>query len=223
MCIEGICRERTPLIRAVLSTHVYDAQCLPWLLELVHPSIRTIDTANRSILHHATLSAGVRGRAAFARYYLEGTLTWVAEQEGADFRSLVDLQMNMATLRLISQPEWVIEVWCAHCWMLVRTEYYPTSWDLGPATLAWRQRSVLLLRPRFVDRWSLLGPGVSCCPESRGPPFDTTIRPVGPVSEKSRCHRRYIFIFSGVQQRKTDNVSLDITSMIQKLNSDLRL
>lgn len=88
----GNLQGETPLIRAVLSTHVYDAQCLPWLLELVHPSIRTIDTANRSILHHATLSAGVRGRAAFARYYLEGTLTWVAEQEGADFRSLVDLQ-----------------------------------------------------------------------------------------------------------------------------------
>lgn len=88
----GNSQGETPLIRAVLSTHVYDAQSLPWLLELVHPSIRTIDTANRSVLHHAALAAGVRGRAAFARYYLEGTLSWVAEQEGADFRGLVDLQ-----------------------------------------------------------------------------------------------------------------------------------
>ena len=82
----------TPLIRAVLSTHNYDRQSYHELLELLSPSLRTIDTAKRSILHHATLTAGVKGRAPYARYYLEGSLSWIAQHESADFRSIVDLQ-----------------------------------------------------------------------------------------------------------------------------------
>ena len=82
----------TPLMRAVLSTHNYDSQTFPSLLEILHPSIRTIDTAKRTVLHHAVLTAGVKGRAPLARYYLEGTLSWIAEHENADFRSVVDLQ-----------------------------------------------------------------------------------------------------------------------------------
>lgn len=82
----------TPLIRAVLSTHNYDAQSFGKLLEVLHPSIRTIDTARRSVLHHATLTAGVKGRAMYAIYYVDTVLTWIAEKEGADFRPIVDLQ-----------------------------------------------------------------------------------------------------------------------------------
>ncbi|KAH8108341.1 hypothetical protein DFH11DRAFT_1843607 [Phellopilus nigrolimitatus] len=82
----------TPLIRSVLSTHNYDEQTYPGLLGILHPSIRTIDTAKRSVLHHAALTAGVKGRAPFARYYLEGALSWIAQHESADFRSIVDLQ-----------------------------------------------------------------------------------------------------------------------------------
>lgn len=82
----------TPLIRSVLATQNYDSQIFPSLLDILHPSIRTIDTAKRSILHHAALSAGVKGRAPHARYYLEGTLTWIAQNENAHFKVLVDLQ-----------------------------------------------------------------------------------------------------------------------------------
>ncbi|TDL23601.1 hypothetical protein BD410DRAFT_768110 [Rickenella mellea] len=82
----------TALIRAALSTHNFDYQCFPALLDFLHASIRTIDTAKRSVLHHITASAGVKGRAAYARYYLEGVLTWIAQNEGGDFRTLVDLQ-----------------------------------------------------------------------------------------------------------------------------------
>ena len=82
----------TPLIRSVLATHNYENQSFPALLEILHPSIRTIDTAKRSILHHAALSAGVKGRAPHARYYLEGTLAWIAQNENAHFKALVDLQ-----------------------------------------------------------------------------------------------------------------------------------
>ena len=82
----------TPLIRSVLATHNYENQTFSGLLDILHPSIRTIDTAKRSILHHAALSAGVKGRAPHARYYLEGTLTWIAQNENAHFKALVDLQ-----------------------------------------------------------------------------------------------------------------------------------
>jgi ankyrin repeat protein len=34
----------------------------------------------------------VKGRAPHARYYLEGTLTWIAQNENADFKGLVDVQ-----------------------------------------------------------------------------------------------------------------------------------
>ena len=82
----------TPLIRSVLSTHNYDRQCFPALLDILHPSIRTIDTAKRTVLHHAVLTAGVKGRAPHARYYLEGVLSWIAQRENAYFGSVVDLQ-----------------------------------------------------------------------------------------------------------------------------------
>jgi hypothetical protein len=36
--------------------------------------------------------AGVKGRAVAARYYLDQILLWIAQQQGGDFRSLVDLQ-----------------------------------------------------------------------------------------------------------------------------------
>ena len=82
----------TPLIRSVLSTHNYDEQTFQTLLEILHPSIWTIDSTKRSVLHHAALTAGVKGRAPFARYYLEGVLAWIAQHDNADFRSIVDLQ-----------------------------------------------------------------------------------------------------------------------------------
>ena len=82
----------TPLIRAILTVENDDAQSLPSLMTLLHSSVRTIDTAKRSVLHHITSSAGVKGRAPHARYYLEGVLTSIAEHDGGDFQSIVDLQ-----------------------------------------------------------------------------------------------------------------------------------
>jgi ankyrin repeat protein len=82
----------TPLIRAILSTHNFDDQSFESLLLHLHPSIRTIDTAKRSVLHHATLTAGVRNRAVYAKYYMDTVLSWIAKNEGGDFRNLVDLQ-----------------------------------------------------------------------------------------------------------------------------------
>ncbi|OCH85493.1 transcription factor [Obba rivulosa] len=82
----------TPLIRACLATHNADQQTFHLLVAALHPSIRTIDTSRRSVLHHISATAGVKGRTAAARYYMEQIFLWIAQQQGGDFRSLVDLQ-----------------------------------------------------------------------------------------------------------------------------------
>ena len=79
-------------MRSILSVHNHDKQSFNDLLELLHSSIWTIDTAKRSALHHATLLAGVKGRALHAKYYVDCLLVWIAEREGSDFRSVVDLR-----------------------------------------------------------------------------------------------------------------------------------
>ncbi|KAL1747840.1 hypothetical protein HDZ31DRAFT_31026 [Schizophyllum fasciatum] len=82
----------TPLMRACLSTHAYDGGSMDTLLELLQPSLRTLDTSRKSVLHHVVALAGVRGRAVHARYYLDALFTWVATREEGDYKSFVDLQ-----------------------------------------------------------------------------------------------------------------------------------
>lgn len=82
----------TPLMRTILSLGSFQAQNFPVLVSTLHPSIRTLDGSHSSVLHHIAHIAGIRGRAAAARYYLEGVLMWIAEHEGGDFKSLVDIQ-----------------------------------------------------------------------------------------------------------------------------------
>jgi len=82
----------TPLIRACLATHNADQQMFHHLVASLHHSIRTIDTARKSVLHHIVSLAGVKGRSVAARYYLDQIFFWIAKHQGGDFRSLVDLQ-----------------------------------------------------------------------------------------------------------------------------------
>ena len=82
----------TPLMRAILATHNADAQTFQTLVSHLNGSIRTLDTSRKSVLHHIVASAGVKGRALAARYYLDQIFYWVAQNQGGDFRSLVDLQ-----------------------------------------------------------------------------------------------------------------------------------
>jgi regulatory protein SWI6 len=82
----------TPLIRACLATHNADQQTFHTLVSTLHPSIRTLDTSRKSVLHHIVSLAGVKGRAIPARYYLDQVFYWIAQHQGGDFRSLVDLQ-----------------------------------------------------------------------------------------------------------------------------------
>ena len=82
----------TALMRACLATHCFDAQSFPTLVATLHPSIRTLDTARRSVFHHIVATAGVKGRAVSARYYLDQVNLWIANHERADFRSIIDIQ-----------------------------------------------------------------------------------------------------------------------------------
>ncbi|KAG5654376.1 hypothetical protein H0H81_003834 [Sphagnurus paluster] len=82
----------TPLVRACLATANADQQAFHTLVPILHPSIRTLDTSRKSVIHHIVSLAGVNGRAASARYYLEQIFLWIAHHQGGDFKSLVDLQ-----------------------------------------------------------------------------------------------------------------------------------
>ena len=82
----------TPLMRAVLAEPCFQTQKFPAIVSLLPTSIRTLDGDRKSVLHHIAQVAGVKGRAASARYYMEGVLMWVAERQGGDFKSLVDIQ-----------------------------------------------------------------------------------------------------------------------------------
>ncbi|KAF8074853.1 transcription factor [Lyophyllum atratum] len=82
----------TPLIRACLATTNADQQTFHTMVPILHPSIRTLDTSRKSVIHHVVSLAGVSGRAVSARYYLEQIFLWIAHHQGGDFKSLVDLQ-----------------------------------------------------------------------------------------------------------------------------------
>jgi ankyrin repeat protein len=81
----------TPLIRSVLTTNHAEAGTFDQLLEQLAPSIRTLDQAYRSVLHHVSLIAGVKGRASSARQYMASLLEHVAKQGGATLKTLVDV------------------------------------------------------------------------------------------------------------------------------------
>ena len=70
----------TPLIRAVLTTNHVESGTFTALLGHLSPSIRTIDHAYRTVVHHIALVAGVKGRAAAARSYMAAILGWTAKE-----------------------------------------------------------------------------------------------------------------------------------------------
>ncbi|KAJ3385639.1 hypothetical protein HDU92_002955 [Lobulomyces angularis] len=81
----------TSLIRSVLVTNNYDNQTFHLVVELLNRSIKLVDNRNRTILHHIALTAGIHGRAAAARYYLECVLERIARYDG-NFADLVNVQ-----------------------------------------------------------------------------------------------------------------------------------
>ncbi|KAK9463888.1 uncharacterized protein V1516DRAFT_683413 [Lipomyces oligophaga] len=67
----------TALIRAVTVTNNLDQSSFPQLLDLLYPAIMLRDKSGRTVLHHIALTAGIKGRAAASRYYLECLLEWI--------------------------------------------------------------------------------------------------------------------------------------------------
>jgi ankyrin repeat protein len=79
------------LVRAVLVTNNFDKQSFPHILGLLHSAIPLVDRRKRTILHHIAVTAGIRGREASSRYYMECLFEWIA-RHGGDFASIVDVQ-----------------------------------------------------------------------------------------------------------------------------------
>lgn len=84
----------TPLIRAILTTNNADRNNLSALLDShLGSSIKTIDNAHRSVLHHVALVAGIKGRATSANYYMSTLLEWIARhEEEVVLKALVNLR-----------------------------------------------------------------------------------------------------------------------------------
>lgn len=80
----------TALHRSVLVTNSYDASSFPALLSLLSSSLNTRDFKKRTVLHHIALVAGLKGRAASARYYMACVLEHIANDP--KYKGLVDAQ-----------------------------------------------------------------------------------------------------------------------------------
>lgn len=70
----------TSLVRAILVTNNFDSGTFPQMLDIIYPAIPLLDKQNRTLLHHIALTAGIRGRAAAAKYYLECLLEWIVRR-----------------------------------------------------------------------------------------------------------------------------------------------
>lgn len=80
----------TPLMRAVVTTNCYELDVFPTLLALLGAGLRTADDAGRTALHHAVSVAGIKGRAACARSYVECILEYIAKEQSGAFRDFID-------------------------------------------------------------------------------------------------------------------------------------
>lgn len=74
----------TALVRAVTVTNNLDQATFPAVLDLLHPAIVLADKSKRTVLHHIALTAGIKGRAAASRYYLECLLEWIVRHGSSE-------------------------------------------------------------------------------------------------------------------------------------------
>ena len=82
----------TPLIRSCLATAAFEHHCFHTIVSHLNKSIRTLDSSRKTVLHHIVSTAGIKARAVAARYYLDQVFYWIANHQGGDFRSLINLQ-----------------------------------------------------------------------------------------------------------------------------------
>lgn len=99
----GNAHGETPLIRAVLVTNNADVDSFGALLSALGPSVRTMDDAGRTVLHHIAQVSGLPGREQTTRYYLENIFEHVLSQDKAGLRDLVDaLDENGETALIVA-------------------------------------------------------------------------------------------------------------------------
>lgn len=85
----------TPLMRSVLATNNAEsaASFQSLLSNHLGDSLRTIDNSHRTVLHHISAVAGIKGRSASANTYLSTLLAWMATVETPDqIRDYVNIQ-----------------------------------------------------------------------------------------------------------------------------------
>jgi ankyrin repeat protein len=85
----------TPLIRAVLAVNNAESTASFHLILAKHlgASLRTIDNNHRTVLHHISAVAGIKGRSASANTYMSTLLAWMATVETPDqIRECVNIQ-----------------------------------------------------------------------------------------------------------------------------------
>ena len=176
----------TPLMRACLATHNADQQTFHTLVTYLHPSIRTLDTSRKSVVHHVVALAGVKGRAIAARYYLDQIFLWIAENQAGDFKSIVDLQdehgdtaLNIAAR--VGNRSLVRTLLDVGANRLLPNKLGLRPGDFGVETEASeiRSRHIVMLKSSLL--------GVEWRTASRRYPLVTTIRASCPCAEESRC------------------------------------
>lgn len=77
----------TPLIRATAVTNNFERESFNQLLELLHPSLWTLDNQDRTVLHHICLNANTKDRAESSRYHLECIFEWIVNKHDGQFDS----------------------------------------------------------------------------------------------------------------------------------------
>ena len=68
---------QSPLISAVLVNNCWEQTCFSELLDVLGPLIEVRDLQGRTILHHISVSSGIKGRAPSSKYYLEALLEFL--------------------------------------------------------------------------------------------------------------------------------------------------
>eukprot|EP00158_Paraphelidium_tribonemae_P006792 Partr_v1_DN27976_c0_g1_i1_m11267 putative Transcription factor len=79
------------LIRAVLVTNNFDGDSFYNLLALLHSAIDITDKKGRTVLHHISLTAGIKGRVQASRYYLDVLLDMMKRNQ-LDIAAIIDKQ-----------------------------------------------------------------------------------------------------------------------------------
>lgn len=70
------------VVKAVKCVNNYDAGTFEELLDWLYPCLILKDSMGRSVLHHITITSGVSGCAAAAKYYLDILMGWIVKHGG---------------------------------------------------------------------------------------------------------------------------------------------